>query len=53
MRSSGKIRVLVFTIFFIALIIFAVVYRPTNALSRPANQGTSTEAPAANPAQVR
>ena len=32
---SGKIRVLVFFIFFLALVVFAGIYRPTHALSRP------------------
>jgi hypothetical protein len=32
---SGKVRVLVFFVFFLALIVFAVIYRPTHALSRP------------------
>jgi hypothetical protein len=32
---SGKVRVLVFFIFFLALVVFAVIYRPTHALSRP------------------
>jgi len=34
---SGKVRVLVFFVFFLALIVFAVIYRPTHALSRPAD----------------
>jgi len=32
---SGKVRVLVFFVFFLALIVFAVIYRPTHAMSRP------------------
>lgn len=32
---SGKVRVLVFFTFFLALMVFAVIYRPTHALSRP------------------
>jgi hypothetical protein len=32
---SGKVRVVVFFIFFLALVVFAVIYRPTHALSRP------------------
>jgi hypothetical protein len=36
MRSSDKTRVLVFFLFFVALILFAIFYTPTNALSRPA-----------------
>jgi len=35
----GKVRVLVFFIFFLALIVFAVIYRPTHALSRPTDPG--------------
>jgi hypothetical protein len=34
---SGKVRVLVFFVFFLALIVFAVIYRPTHALSRPSD----------------
>jgi hypothetical protein len=32
---AGKVRVLVFFTFFLALVLFAVIYRPTHALSRP------------------
>jgi len=35
---SGKIRVLVFFIFFLALVVFAVIYRPAHALSRPTDR---------------
>jgi hypothetical protein len=33
--SCGKVRVFVFFVFFLALIVFAVIYRPTHALSSP------------------
>jgi hypothetical protein len=36
MRSSDKTRVLVFFLFFVALIAFAILYTPTNAASCPA-----------------
>ena len=38
MGSSNKMRLLVFMVFLVALIAFAVFYQPTNAMSRPANQ---------------
>jgi hypothetical protein len=43
--QSEKTRILVFGLFFLALIIFAIVYRPTNAMSDPSNQ-TGAVAPA-------
>jgi len=36
--KSEKTRILVFSLFFLALIVFAIVYRPTNAMSDPSNQ---------------
>jgi hypothetical protein len=49
---SGKVRVLVFFVFFLALVVFAVIYRPTHALSRPTDpsQLRSVEH---KPAQIR
>jgi hypothetical protein len=38
MRSSEKVRLVVFFVFTIALIIFGSVYQPVDALSHPANQ---------------
>jgi len=36
MRSSDKTRFVVFLVFFVGLIVFAILYTPTNAVSRPA-----------------
>jgi hypothetical protein len=40
--KSEKTRILVFGIFFLALIVFAIVYRPTSALSSPTQQSGVT-----------
>ena len=40
-RLSEKIRLLVFSFFFIVLIAFAALYSPVDAVSRPANRGNS------------
>jgi len=40
---SGKIRVLVFAVFLLLLLVFAVAYEPTNAASQPANQGNTAD----------
>jgi hypothetical protein len=37
--SSEKIRVLVFSLFLIALMVFGLAYRPTDAVSQPTSQG--------------
>src|SRR5579863_3557576 len=37
MGSSQRTRLLVFAYFFVALIIFAIFYRPVDAMSRPAD----------------
>jgi hypothetical protein len=47
--SSGKIRVLVFAVFLMLLLVFAVAYEPTNAASQPANQGKTAGVPARQP----
>lgn len=39
MRSSEKTRLLVFSLFVAILIVFAIVYNPVNAFSRPTDQG--------------
>jgi hypothetical protein len=44
MRAE-KARVCVFAIFLAALLIFAIVYRPVNAISRPADQNFSSSTP--------
>ena len=46
MRSSEKIRLLVFSFFFIVLITFAALYSPVDAVSRPADHGNSAVIPA-------
>lgn len=38
MASSEKTRVVVYLVFFVALIALAIFYRPQNAMSRPAEQ---------------
>ena len=40
---SGKIRVLVFAVFLLLLLVFAVAYEPTKAASEPANQGNTLD----------
>jgi hypothetical protein len=40
---SGKIRVLVFAVFLLVLLAFAVAYEPTNAASHPSNQGNTAD----------
>jgi hypothetical protein len=40
---SGKIRVLVFAVFLLLLLVFAVAYEPTNAASQPTNQGNTAD----------
>jgi hypothetical protein len=53
MTSSGRIRLLVFSLFFVALIAFAILYSPTNALSRPAQQGDSAVMPTGTPLKIK
>jgi hypothetical protein len=36
MRSSDTTRFVVFLLFFVGLIVFAILYTPTSAVSRPA-----------------
>jgi hypothetical protein len=43
MGSSQKTRMLVFSLFFVALIIFAALYPPPDAMSRPAVRSNSSE----------
>jgi hypothetical protein len=40
--NSGKIRVLIFSIFLFALLILALVYEPTKAMSGPNHQSSGT-----------
>jgi hypothetical protein len=41
--TSGRIRVLVFAVFLLLLLVFAVAYEPTNAASQPANQSNTPD----------
>jgi hypothetical protein len=41
--NTGKIRILVFAVFLVLLLVFAVAYEPTNAASQPANQGNTSD----------
>ena len=40
-QSSEKTRLLVLSLFFAILIVFAIVYNPVNAFSRPTDQGNA------------
>jgi len=53
MASSEKTRIFVFFLFFLALIVFAVLYRPTEAMSRPADQGNAAVLPVGKPLQIK
>src|SRR5579871_5920690 len=52
MSSPDKTRVIAFSVFFFALIAFAVLYRPTNALSRPAD-GNVLILPVGKPFEIK
>lgn len=45
MRSE-KVRLLVLSVFLVALIVFAVVYQPVDAMSHPSHSGSVTVVPA-------
>jgi hypothetical protein len=49
--NSGKIRVLIFSIFLFALLIFAVIYEPTKAMSGPNPQSSGAPVAAQQAAQ--
>lgn len=53
MRSSEKIRLLVFSAFLVALITFAILYSPVSASSLPAHQGNSAAMPVGEPLQIK
>ena len=38
MSSTQRVRLIVFSVFFLGLIVFAVLYRPVDAFSRPVQQ---------------
>jgi cytochrome c peroxidase len=44
-KPSEKVRLLVFSFFFVALIVFAVLYSPVNAVSRPADKEIAAPMP--------
>ena len=46
MGPSQRTRLLVFSIFFVLLVIFAALYRPVDAISRPASQTGAATTPA-------
>ena len=52
MESSQKIRLLVFSLFFIALLVFAILYSPVNAVSRPANKESGVLIHTVNPMTI-
>ena len=43
--SSEKVRLLVFSVFLAVLIVFAVVYQPVDAMSRPSHAGNAAALP--------
>lgn len=45
MESSQKIRLLVLSLFFVGLIVFASLYSPVNAVSRPADKESGASMP--------
>ncbi len=45
MRSTEKVRLLVFSIFLGVLIVFAMVYQPVDASSHPSHAGSSAVVP--------
>ncbi len=49
--SSGRVRVLVFAVFLVLLLVFAVAYEPTNAASQPANQSNAADVATQRPLQ--
>lgn len=53
MGSSGKIRLLVFSVFMVALIVFGMAYKPVAAVSHPADQGNSSVMPSGKPLQIK
>ena len=53
MESSQKIRLLVFSLFFIGLIVFAILYSPVNAVSRPADKERGSLMPTGTPLTIK
>ena len=51
--SAEKERVCVFAIFLAALLFFAIVYRPVNAISRPADQAAPSVLPVGKPLVIK
>jgi cytochrome c peroxidase len=52
-ESSQKIRLLVFSLFFIGLIVFAILYSPVNAVSRPADKERGSLMPTGTPLTIK
>lgn len=53
MGSLPKIRVLVFAVFLVLLILFAIFYKPVAAESRPVDNSTVAVMPAGKPIQIK
>lgn len=53
MSSPEKTRVVTFSLFFLALIALAILYRPTNAVSHPADQNNVTVLPIGKPLLIK
>ena len=45
MRSTEKVRLLVFSLFLAVLIVFAMVYQPVDAISHPSHPGNTAVVP--------
>jgi cytochrome c peroxidase len=53
MNSSEKVRLLMFSLFMVALLAFGMIYKPIDAVSRPADQGNSPVMPIGKPLQIK
>ncbi len=53
MPSSERVRLAVFCLFFCILVCFAVLYRPMNAMSNPADQSNSSPMPVGKPLLIK
>src|SRR5579863_6799390 len=53
MSSPEKTRVVTFSVFFLAVLALAILYRLTNALSHPADQSNATVLPVGKPLQIK
>lgn len=50
--TSEKVRIFLFSLFFVALLVFAFMYQPIDAMSRPADQGAAVM-PVGKPLQIK